>query len=655
MCQSRKQWEYVTPKSTQAMMMMSQPQFLFVLLVAVARVPHNVVGAEKLDMEMEPVDTSHWTDPWAWDTETEPVDTSHWTDPWAWDEGTAKKSEGGTDGPQPHPHSMKDKLNALKRDRSGTKSSSKPARSVAPPTSSSMIEKIQECSSCAHCNTKLRECRERFGRLQNSTNTRSRSSSSESTGERIENAVTYTSSDALYLHRHVNFLVRRLSLAEHATLSTANDARFSAELLLSPSDIRTLVDFASDAELFGEEKRRTKMAEIDDILSRYLDNVVPFRSHAAEVNNLRDYSSTLFHYLPSAVDLTCALLASVTFAAFYFAWGGVPLSKVLVTSAIILMTISSAWHWVHLYKKAVSKHHAAIMENQKPPKECFPEKMSLSDLFFNAVIHASYSANDKCSKYHEALMVDPFWEVSPTMAVVETFTAFVLLPLEHLGRNLGKFFSSLVAELPIMSQFYVIPVVLTGFLLIVIMVFRYKINLPFWLGSIEPQHMLKSPKRSVSVEEEFRLLKEAYYLQQEKIKLLETVRSGLVALEGGTGRVQEIECLEKQEVPPKAEESPSIDGTDQCRPVLSPPQGWKDAAPPTPSSVTLTPRKKLVAVGQATSPVDTAFEWVPEPKGDESADPEEMDLFCAAGDGDETDDVNNFLCRVETVFQREQN
>ena len=636
---------------------MSQLQFLCVFLVAVARVPYNVAKAEKI--ELEPVDTSHWTDPWAWDSETEePVDTSHWTDPWAWDEGTAKKPEGGSDAP--HSHSMKEKLDALKRDRSGAKSSgSAPAKSpAASPTTSSMMDKIRECSSCAHCNTKLRECRETLDRLQNSTNVRS--SSRESNGGRMEKAATHSAlSDALYLHRHVNFLVRRLSLKEHATLSTANDARFSAELMLSPSDIRTLVDFASDVELYAEEKMRTKMAEIDNILSHYLHNVAPYRSHPADVEDLRDYSSTVYHYLPSAVDLMCTLLAAIALSAFYFAWNGVSLSKVLLTLAVILMAISSAWHWVHLYKKALSKRHAAIMENQNPPKECFPEKMSLSDLFFNAVIHASYSANDKCSKYHEALMVDPFWEVSPTMAVVETFTAFVLLPLEHLGKNLGKFFSALVAELPVMSQFYVIPIVLTGFLLIAIMVFRYKINLPFWLGSIEPHNMLKSPKRSVSVEEELRLLKEAYSLQQEKIKLLETVRSDLVALEGVTRRVQDIKCLEKQEDPPKVEESRPIDETDQqCRPVLSPPQGWKDAAPAPSSSVTLTPRKRLVTLGQATSPVDTAFEWVPEPKeADARADPnpEEMDSFCAAtGDVDDTD-VDSFLSRVETVFLRDQN
>ena len=620
--------------------MLPSLRFICMLLVAVARAPYNVAGAETLE-----------TDPWAWDTDTEPVDTSHWTDPWAWEEeeGPAKKPEGGSDVPKPH--SMKDKLDALKRDRGGAKSSGSRAQSAASPTTTSMMDKMQECSSCAHCNTKLRECGERLSRLQNST-----APPSPTSEPNREEAALRSSSDALYLHRHVSFLVRRLSLAEHATLTTTNDARFSAELLLSPSDIRTLVDFASGAGHPSDEKRRKKMAEIDDVLSRYLVNVVPYRSQSAEVRNLQDYSSTLYHYLPSAVDLTCALLASITLAAFYAAWNGVPLRKVVVTSAIVLMIISSAWHWVHLYKKAVSKHHAAIMENQKPPKECFPEKMSLSDLFFNAVIHASYSANDKCNKYHEALMVDPFWEVSPTMAVVETFTAFVLLPLEHLGRNLGKFFSSLVAELPIMSQFYVIPVVCAGFILIAIMVFRYKINLPFWLGSIEPHHMLKSPKRSVSVQEELKLLKEAYCLQQEKIKLLESARSELMALEGGSGRVQEIEYKEdKQEAPPEAEESPcSEGGTEQCRPVLSPPQGWKDAAPAATSSVTLTPRKKLVAVGQATSPSDTTFEWVPQPKEEvESADPEETDLLSSTVDCGDVNDDDSFLSRVETVFQRE--
>ena len=55
-------------------------------------------------------------------------------------------------------------------------------------------------------------------------------------------------------------------------------------------------------------------------------------------------------------------------------------------------------------------------------------------------------SKDKCQEYFEALMVDPLLEVTPTMALAETFTAFVVQPLEHLGRHIGKFFNALLHE-----------------------------------------------------------------------------------------------------------------------------------------------------------------------------------------------------------------
>ena len=39
----------------------------------------------------------------------------------------------------------------------------------------------------------------------------------------------------------------------------------------------------------------------------------------------------------------------------------------------------------------------------------------------------------------QALMVDPFWEVTPLKAVTETVTQFILHPLEIAGTSIGKF------------------------------------------------------------------------------------------------------------------------------------------------------------------------------------------------------------------------
>ena len=53
-------------------------------------------------------------------------------------------------------------------------------------------------------------------------------------------------------------------------------------------------------------------------------------------------------------------------------------------------------------------------------------------------------------------MIDPLLEVTPTMALAETFTAFVVQPMEHLGRHIGKFFNALLQEISWLSS----PVIL---------------------------------------------------------------------------------------------------------------------------------------------------------------------------------------------------
>jgi hypothetical protein len=131
-----------------------------------------------------------------------------------------------------------------------------------------------------------------------------------------------------------------------------------------------------------------------------------------------------------------------------------------------------------MYKKAVLKKHLALMSSANIPHECFKEK-SWSDLFFGA--------NQKCSEYHDALLVDPLWEVTPTMAVAETLTLFIVQPLGHIGEHLGKFFTSLLSELSFLSALPVLLFVFLLILLLAVMMFNYKIRLPFLLASIEPQ------------------------------------------------------------------------------------------------------------------------------------------------------------------------
>ena len=97
---------------------------------------------------------------------------------------------------------------------------------------------------------------------------------------------------------------------------------------------------------------------------------------------------------------------------------------------------------------------------------------------------------DKCKEYYEALMIDPLLEVTPTMALAETFTAFVVQPLEHLGRHIGKFFNALLQETSWLSSPVILSFVFIAILLCMVMVFGYRFRLPFFLGSFEPRNNL---------------------------------------------------------------------------------------------------------------------------------------------------------------------
>ena len=87
-------------------------------------------------------------------------------------------------------------------------------------------------------------------------------------------------------------------------------------------------------------------------------------------------------------------------------------------------------------------------------------------------------------------MIDPLLEVTPTMALAETFTAFIVQPMEHLGRHIGKFFNALLQETSWLSSPVILSFVFIAILLCLVMIFGYRFRLPFFLGSFEPRNNL---------------------------------------------------------------------------------------------------------------------------------------------------------------------
>ena len=138
-----------------------------------------------------------------------------------------------------------------------------------------------------------------------------------------------------------------------------------------------------------------------------------------------------------------------------------------------------------MYKKSWAAKHATLMSSGTVPPECHPQQMSWLQSLQYTARHAM-SGTDRCGEYHEAIMVDPLYEVNPLTAAVDLLTNLLLHPMSALGGQVGKMFAGLLENVPF---FWRVPVLLLFTMMLMfgmVMVAGYRIRLPMWLGAIEP-------------------------------------------------------------------------------------------------------------------------------------------------------------------------
>lgn len=121
-----------------------------------------------------------------------------------------------------------------------------------------------------------------------------------------------------------------------------------------------------------------------------------------------------FSYVTKEAVLVLAALFFVVCAALVFekhttlTW-----QRQLWCVLFLCFAVSIPWEWYHLYRKAFASKQAQMGKNI--PKECRSdhELQPLESLvlwFRNSFTFT----NDICIKYQETLLVDPFWEISPS-------------------------------------------------------------------------------------------------------------------------------------------------------------------------------------------------------------------------------------------------
>eukprot|EP00058_Branchiostoma_floridae_P025163 XP_002610653.1 hypothetical protein BRAFLDRAFT_65844 [Branchiostoma floridae] len=207
-------------------------------------------------------------------------------------------------------------------------------------------------------------------------------------------------------------------------------------------------------------------------------------SRQAQVNRwqkrLEDYTGLEVQVLMQAVIMVLLVLCLVALEI----WSHVSWRKQFLRLLLIGFLISVGWTWMHEYKKAHAKKQGEL--SKQMPRECRTADRTALHGIFEWFSSAFTLQEDKCANYHEALVVDAFWEVTPTKAFAVTLTKFFLEPMEHIGRSFSKFFGGVFHDLPVQLWPLAFLAVMLMSLLLMIMMAGYSINIPF-IFSLQPR------------------------------------------------------------------------------------------------------------------------------------------------------------------------
>ncbi|CAH2303209.1 Hypothetical predicted protein [Pelobates cultripes] len=134
---------------------------------------------------------------------------------------------------------------------------------------------------------------------------------------------------------------------------------------------------------------------------------------------------------------------------------------------VLSLFVSIPWEWVRLYQIEVAKKTTILSEGYS--NSCYTDGLS----FWRTIkvwLAWNFSwGSDACQDYYKALLVDPFWEVTPLMAISSAISRIVLHPVELTSHAIGRSIRNLMKEIPSQWQpliFLLVPVVCVTFVVV---------------------------------------------------------------------------------------------------------------------------------------------------------------------------------------------
>jgi len=335
-----------------------------------------------------------------------------------------------------------------------------------------------------------------------------------------------------------------------------------------------------------------------------------------------------------------------------------------------------------MYKEAWATKHSKLIRNVEVPPECRPGEMTWYQTIRSSV-SGVFSNVDKCEEYHKAILVDPIYEVNPLTALVDLIIKLLLHPLSRLGEAVGKMFSGLLGNVPMIYQIPILILFSLIILFVMILIFGYKIRLPFFLGEISPGAISgggNSSSNPAALEQEIKELKKMLcQIQPSSLPIEESSQTRMVS---GVEEIKPLQYdiqLRRHDLVGEEKKAshvlPSTPSKRRHREVILTPVKGRVLSQPDilkkisnhdddvdgvdivdltmkrSDSFPKSPSKNLVIQG-SDSPRTAKFEWV-DAEGEDldvQSKVEQIEGITEINTGDNESDKNDFLNKVEEIF-----
>ncbi|XP_044002833.1 uncharacterized protein LOC122848671 isoform X2 [Aphidius gifuensis] len=173
--------------------------------------------------------------------------------------------------------------------------------------------------------------------------------------------------------------------------------------------------------------------------------------------------------------------------------------KMILFSIFIIFVVSFTITYLQMYEEAKIKLTAKQLRYTEIPIQCQPYKMTWFD-----IITTLFSSDTHCQKYQEAIMENPFLQVTPAQALSRMLAVFSFEPIKIAGSTVSEFVKNSIENMPIWTQWALGPIltvlIITAIILITMFILFISIGGSLSLG-LGPLKFLSLQKKKNTPQE----------------------------------------------------------------------------------------------------------------------------------------------------------